>query len=176
MAQNDFKLNFESFQQLLLEMAQQRSVDDLLHLVTSSLVSNRNVALARVWMVGAGRHLRDLRGIYGMPDQSRCLHLTASRGLSTDNVTTWDATEHSNYRRFPIGVRKVGRIAATGQPGYVSAINGNSDWIADKSWTERGRHRQFRWPATHLQGRGARRAGNVYEGLPGRGLPRAHAA
>ncbi len=137
MAQNDFKLNFESFQQLLLEMAQQRSVDDLLHLVTSSLASNRNVALARVWMVAPGDICETCAEFTACPDQNRCLHLMASRGLSTDNVTTWDATEHSNYRRFPIGVRKVGRIAATGQPGYVSAINGNSDWIADKSWTER---------------------------------------
>lgn len=134
MVQNDFKLNFESFQQLLLEMAQQRSVDDLLQLVTSSLASNRNVALARVWMVAPGDICETCIEFAECPDQSRCLHLMASRGLSTDNVTTWDATEHSAYRRFPLGVRKVGRIAATGQPGYVSAINGNSDWIADKSW------------------------------------------
>lgn len=137
MAQNDFKLNFESFQLLLLEMAQQRSVDDLLQLVTSSLASNRNVALARVWMVAPGDICETCAEFATCPDQSRCLHLMASRGLSTDNVTTWGTTEHSAYRRFPIGVRKVGRIAATGQPGYVSAINGNSDWIADKSWMKK---------------------------------------
>lgn len=137
MAQNDFKLNFQSFQQLLLEMAQQRSVDDLLQLVTSSLVSNRNVALARVWMVAPGDICETCVELASCPDQGRCLHLMASRGLSTDNVTSWNKTEHSAYRRFPIGVRKVGRIAATGQPGYVSAIDGNSDWIADRGWMQR---------------------------------------
>lgn len=137
MAQNDFKLNFQSFQHLLLEMAQQRSVDDLLQLVTSSLVSNRNVALARVWMVAPGDICETCVERASCHDRGRCLHLMASRGLSTDNATTWNTTDHSAYRRFPIGVRKVGRIAATGQPGYVSAINGNSDWIADRNWMQR---------------------------------------
>ena len=137
MAQNDFKLNFRSFQQLLLEMAQQRSVDELLQLVTSSLVSNRNVALARVWMVAPGDICETCVELASCPDKGRCLHLMASRGLSVDTITSWNTTEHSAYRRFPIGVRKVGRIAATGQPGYVSAINGNSDWIADRGWMQR---------------------------------------
>jgi hypothetical protein len=54
MTQNNFNLDFESFQLLLLEMAQRRSVDELLQLVTSSLASNCNVALARVWMITPG--------------------------------------------------------------------------------------------------------------------------
>ena len=137
MVQNDFKLNFQSFQHLLLDMAQQRCVEDLLQLVTSSLASNAKVALARVWMVAPGDICQTCAELSACLDQRHCLHLMVSRGLSVDQVTTWNTIEQSAYRRFPIGVRKVGRIAATGKPDYISAINGNSDWIADKVWIQR---------------------------------------
>lgn len=137
MPQNDFRLDLKSFQLLLLEMAQQRSVPDLLHLVTSSLASNRNVALARVWMMAPGDTCRNCPELSACPDQSRCLHLMSSRGFSLDNVTTWDMTDQSAYRRFPLGVRKVGRIAATGQPVHISALTDDSAWLADKEWIQR---------------------------------------
>ena len=70
-------------------------------------------------------------------DKSRCLHLMASRGLSLDDTTNWNTIEHGAFRRFPIGVRKVGRIASSGQPGNVSAISGNTDWIADRAWVKK---------------------------------------
>ncbi|AET69859.1 transcriptional regulator containing GAF, AAA-type ATPase, and DNA binding domains [Desulfosporosinus orientis DSM 765] len=137
MTQNNFNLDFESFQLLLLEMAQQRSVDELLQLVTSSLASNCNVALARVWMITPGDICNTCNEYAACQDKSRCLHLMASCGLSIDNITNWNTIEHGAFRRFPMGVRKVGRIASSGQPGNISAISGNSDWIADKAWVKK---------------------------------------
>ncbi|ODA40897.1 sigma 54-interacting transcriptional regulator [Desulfosporosinus sp. BG] len=137
MTQTNFNLDFESFQLLLLEMAQQRSVDELLQLVTSSLASTCNVALARVWMITPGDICNTCNEYAACQDRSRCLHLMASRGLSIDNTTNWNTIEHGAFRRFPIGVRKVGRIASSGQPGNVSAICGNSDWIADRAWVKK---------------------------------------
>lgn len=137
MNQNHFNLDFKSFQSLLLEMAQQRSVDELLQLVTSSLALNCNVALARVWMIAPGDICNTCDEYAACQDKSRCLHLMASRGISLDNTTTWNTIEHSAFRRFPIGARKVGRIASSGQPGNVSAISGSSDWIADRTWVKK---------------------------------------
>ncbi|AFQ45324.1 sigma-54-dependent Fis family transcriptional regulator [Desulfosporosinus meridiei] len=137
MTQNKFNLDFESFQLLLLEMAQQRSVDELLKLVTSSLASTYNVALARVWMITPGDICNTCNEYAACQDKSRCLHLMASHGLSIDNKTTWNTIQHGAFRRFPMGVRKVGRIASSGQPGNISAISGNSDWIADRGWVKK---------------------------------------
>jgi len=137
MTQNTFNLDFESFQLLLLEMAQQRSVDELLQLVTSSLASTCNVALARVWMITPGDICNTCNEYAACQDKSRCLHLMASRGLSLNDTTNWNTIEHGAFRRFPIGVRKVGRIASSGQPGNVSAISGNTDWIADRAWVKK---------------------------------------
>jgi formate hydrogenlyase transcriptional activator len=137
MIQHHFNLDFESFQLLLLEMAQQRSVDELLQLVTSSLASTSNVALARVWMIAPGDICDTCNEYAACRDNSRCLHLMASHGLSLDNTTTWNTIEHSAFRRFPLGGRKVGRIASSGQAGNISATRGDSDWIADRVWVEK---------------------------------------
>lgn len=139
MIQNNFNLDFESFQLLLLEMAQQCSVDELLKLVTSSLASNRNVALARVWMVAPGDICNTCNEYAACQDKSRCLHLMASSGLSIDNTTTWNTIENSVFRRFPMGGRKVGLIASSGQPVIIPVISGNSDWIADWAWVKKER-------------------------------------
>lgn len=137
MSQNNFNLDFESFQLLLLEMAQQCAVDKLLQLVTSSLASNNNVVLARVWMLAPGDICDTCKEYAGCLDKSRCLHLMASRGFSIDNTTTWNTIGQSSFRRFPIGVRKVGLIASSGQPIIISTIGSNSEWIADMAWVKK---------------------------------------
>jgi transcriptional regulator with GAF, ATPase, and Fis domain len=136
-SQNNFNLDFESFQLLLLEMAQQCAVDKLLQLVTSSLASNNNVVLARVWMLAPGDICDTCKEYAGCLDKSRCLHLMASRGFSIDNTTTWNTIGQSSFRRFPIGVRKVGLIASSGQPIIISTIGSNSEWIADMTWVKK---------------------------------------
>ena len=85
-SQNNFNLDFESFQLLLLEMAQQCAVDKLLQLVTSSLASNNNVVLARVWMLAPGDICDTCKEYAGCLDKSRCLHLMASRGFSIQGI------------------------------------------------------------------------------------------
>ena len=136
---NNFKLDFESFQFLLLEMAQQRSVEDLLQLVTSSLASTPDVALARIWMIAPGDICNTCKESLVCLDNSRCLHLMASKGASLDHKATWSSIVHSSFQRFPLGVRKVGRIAASGQPINVPALDKSADWIADPAWVERER-------------------------------------
>ena len=137
MGQNSFNLDFESFQKLLLKMAEQRSVEELLHLVTFSLASNSKVALVRIWMNAPGDVCDTCNEALACQNKSRCLHLMASYGLSLDKTLVWNTTEKSGFRRFPLGVRKVGRIASSGEPANVSALNGDSDWVADRDWVEK---------------------------------------
>jgi len=120
-------------------MAQQRSVEDLLQLVTSSLASTPDVALARIWMIAPGDICNTCKESLVCLDNSRCLHLMASKGASLDHKATWSSIVHSSFQRFPLGVRKVGRIAASGQPINVPALDKSADWIADPAWVERER-------------------------------------
>jgi transcriptional regulator with GAF, ATPase, and Fis domain len=136
---DNFNLDSESFQFLLLEMAQQRSVGDLLQLVTSSLASTPDVALARIWMLAPGDICDTCKESPVCLDNGRCLHLMASKGVAIDKKTNWNSIEFSSFQRFPLGVRKVGRIAASGQPIYVPFLDKTADWIADPAWVERER-------------------------------------
>ncbi len=137
MEQCSFNMNFESFQNLLLKMAEQRSVEELLPLVTCSLAANQTVALARIWMNAPGDICDTCGESDFCKDKAHCLHLMASHGVSLNGKDRWDATEQSKFRRFPIGVRKVGVIASSGKPANVSSFNGTSAWVADSAWVRK---------------------------------------
>ena len=68
------------------------------------------------------------------PDRSQCLHLVASGGRSlldpTQDLTRLDG----RFRRFPIGVRKVGRIAMTGEAIEAPDMEELPSWIANPDW------------------------------------------
>ncbi len=121
---------------LLLAMAQQRSVEDVLRLVVAELASSEAVALARIWLIrpGAGCETCPMRS--QCPDQTNCLHLVASAGTSV--VGPDDALHRidGSFRRFPLGVRKVGRIALTGEPLEIQNIDGAPDWLANPKWAK----------------------------------------
>ncbi len=101
---------------LLLDMAREHLLPDLLRLVVGRLAESPRVALARVWMVQKSEDCTGCPMLADCPDRSLCLHLAASAGRSAaDPKVEWTRTDGA-FRRFPLGVRKVGRIAATGEP------------------------------------------------------------
>ena len=128
---------------LLLEMAQQRSVEEVLQLVVRRLAGQRQTALARIWLKAPG----DICDVCPLraecPDQTTCLHLAASAGESKEpDGERWDAVD-GDFRRFPVGVRKVGRIAATGQAVEVSDARKDASWTVRPEWAEREGIRAF---------------------------------
>jgi formate hydrogenlyase transcriptional activator len=136
MVSHDSNLDLESCKHLLLDMAQQRSVEDLLQLVTATLGATTSVALVRIWLIAPGDVCATCRESLACLDKSRCLHLMSSNGRSLTDTTTWMHTRGA-FQRFPLGVRKVGRIAASGQPGDVPRIDPTADWVADPAWIVR---------------------------------------
>jgi transcriptional regulator with GAF, ATPase, and Fis domain len=101
---------------LLLDMAREHVLADLLRLVVGRLAESPRVALARVWLVQKSEDCTGCPMAAECPDRSLCLHLAASAGRSVaDPRVEWTRLDGA-FRRFPLGVRKVGRIAATGEP------------------------------------------------------------
>jgi transcriptional regulator with GAF, ATPase, and Fis domain len=68
-------------------------------------------------------------------DRSACLHLVAGGGRSAvDPEVEWTRLDGA-FRRFPLGVRKVGRIAATGEPiEALDLLPVPPDWAAAPEW------------------------------------------
>ena len=50
----DYKPEFESLKDLLLDMALERSVDALLDMIVRRLAERPHIALARIWLIGPG--------------------------------------------------------------------------------------------------------------------------
>jgi transcriptional regulator with GAF, ATPase, and Fis domain len=110
----------DEFKGLLLEFAQERSLDDLLPLVTRRLAEHENVALARLWLLDKGDRCATCRNAAACADRAACLHLvaSASRHRQTHEVTT--TRLDGDFQRIPVGAFKVGAVAATRAPVLVT--------------------------------------------------------
>ncbi len=124
----------DALQSLLLEMGRQRALDGVLRVVIERLAEEEHIALARVWLIRPGDICVTCPMRQECPDQTRCLHLVASAGHSkAKNAESWTRID-GDFRRMPVGTRKVGRIAATGKCVSVMDIQKNAEWIARPDW------------------------------------------
>lgn len=130
---------------LLLELAGHHLLNELLPLAVTRLAANPNVALVRIWLKQATPSTDCLRCNFANEclDRSQCLHLVASSGSSLmDRAADWSRLD-GRYMRFPLGVRKVGRIATTGKSLEVSAIGTDHDWVAEPLWIKQEQIQSF---------------------------------
>ena len=134
--------HFNALKCALLDMAQQRTLDALLELIVSRLRDLEDVALARIWLVDRGDICEHCHFRTECPERSQCLHLVASAGKSVTGSPQWNELD-GKFRRFPIGVRKVGHIAKRGEPVEIVDIDSGSHWIAEPMWAKREQIRGF---------------------------------
>lgn len=124
---------------ILLELAGQHHLPDLLPLAVRKLTGSPAIALVRIWLLlpplpnDCGR----CRLAAECHARERCLHLVASAGQPLhDAADAWDGVE-GHFRRFPFGIRKVGHIAQTGQSMEVRDLTADWAWAANPEWVQR---------------------------------------
>lgn len=121
---------------ILLSLAGQHQLPDLLPSVVQQLAASQSVALVRIWLRQAplAGDCARCRMANECLDRTECLHLVASAGQPlADGRSPWNRLNGA-FRRFPLGVRKVGRIAETGVPLESLDLGSRPDWIADPDW------------------------------------------
>lgn len=125
------EIAFDSINDLIVRNS---PVDETLQAIASQMFAHEGVALARIWLIDKGDICDScvMRPI--CPDQERCLHLTASSGSDIAGKNIW-SNIHGKFQRFPIGVRKVGHVAATGESIWLSDLSKTKNsWIAEQDW------------------------------------------
>ncbi len=130
---------------LLLELAGQHLLTELLPLAVSRLAANPKIALARIWLKlpTPSEDCAKCRFASECPDRDQCLHLVASSGSSIlASALNWSQLD-GTFKRFPMGVRKVGRIATTGQSLEVSDVSSDHSWAAEPAWIKEEQIRSF---------------------------------
>ncbi len=129
-------MNPDALQKAALNVAQALSPELVLAQIVGDLAREPGVALARIWLLGPGDICNTCVMRQECPDQTHCLHLVASSGSSlVDPHQTWSDTQ-GRFRRFPLGVRKVGQVGASGESQLLH-VSGGSRWVADLAWAER---------------------------------------
>jgi transcriptional regulator with GAF, ATPase, and Fis domain len=110
----------EAFRGLLLELAQERSLGELLPLVARRLAEHEDVALARLWLLEPADVCASCPNQAACSERTRCLHLVASAARSRAGHTTVPTQLGGAFRRIPVGAFKVGLVAAEGRPILVT--------------------------------------------------------
>src|SRR5262245_41606590 len=116
-------------------MAREHVLGDLLRLVVDRLAESPRVALFRSWLVQRSEDCTGCPMAAECHGRSACLHLVASGGRSAaDPRVEWTRLDGA-FRRFPLGVRKVGQIAASGEPiEEPDLADPFPDWVARPDW------------------------------------------
>jgi GAF domain-containing protein len=124
----------DDFKELLLELAQERSLEDLLPLVTRRLAEHEDVALARLWLLDKGDRCGTCRNAPSCPNREICLHLVASAARHRETHEVTQTRLDGDFQRIPMGAFKVGMVAATRAPIVVTdAVNDpkirRAEWV-----------------------------------------------
>src|SRR5262249_46652840 len=106
---------FADTKRLLLDMAPEQSLPELLRLIASRLGDSPRVALVRICLANPPADCTDCPTVEQCRGQSRCLYLVASSGRSAAAPSTKWTRLDGAFRRSPFGARKVGQIAASGE-------------------------------------------------------------
>jgi len=136
-------MELESLQAVSLAIAEELSVEIVLKKIVEGLVEQPGVALARLWLKGAGDICTKCPMRLECRDQSLCLHLMASAGKPTKpGIEDWSRLD-GDFRRIPLGSRKIGQIGASGEPLLLGELQGANSWIARPHWAEHEGLRSF---------------------------------
>jgi transcriptional regulator with GAF, ATPase, and Fis domain len=137
----DYKPEFESFRDQLLELAQIRHVDELLERVVTHLAARPHVNLARIWLIRPGDTCSTCDMQPRCPNQDLCLHLVATAGIRrSEQRPDWSRMD-GEYGRIPLGVGKVGRVGASGEAIVVKDFAGDPSFLVRYQWAS---HQQIR--------------------------------
>ena len=132
----------ETLHPIATAIAQERSLDNVLQMIVRGLADCHNVALARLWLTLPGDRCAQCPMRSQCPDQTSCLHLVASFETSQSSAEP-RVNLDDDFSRMPLNVRKIGKIAATGEPLLLSDLTNDKQWIARPDWVKRERIQSF---------------------------------
>lgn len=131
----DYRPEFESLATLLLEVAQERSTDQLFKKVTRRFSERSHVSLANLWLIEKGDHCRTCPMRDRCSDPSLCLHLAAiSKSPHLIEGDGQGNEVEEKFRRIPLGYGEIGRVALTGQSFVSSNAGDDVSGVGDSEW------------------------------------------
>ncbi|MGA2337877.1 MAG: hypothetical protein ABSG08_21080, partial [Terriglobales bacterium] len=115
-------------------VAGERATADVVNSIVQGLTAQSGVALARVWLLSAGDICDVCFRRADCANQAQCLHLVASAGAPLNSPGEDWSFLKGQYRRIPLGHRKVGEIGKTGKSILIADNAAETEWIGRPEW------------------------------------------
>ncbi|HXC36860.1 MAG TPA: sigma 54-interacting transcriptional regulator [Candidatus Acidoferrales bacterium] len=127
---------------LLLEISREHSLDKLLRILGDRILERPHVGRVYFFFARPGDLCATCVWRSKCPDKTRCLH--ARLGLrKAINDGKESPVELERYKRIPIGMGILGKVAATQQPVVFSDLDRNPGELADVKWLQQEQIRGF---------------------------------
>jgi transcriptional regulator with GAF, ATPase, and Fis domain len=135
---SDYRPEFDSLANLLLEVAQERSPDQLFSKVVQRLAERPHVFLSSLWLAAKGDICPSCLQRAHCPQLCQCLHLVASAKspIETQSDGQWE-TIKARMNRIPFGHGAIGKVAATGHQSVNSGPEQDVSGIDEMDWATR---------------------------------------
>ncbi len=144
-AKDDNRFDPDFAASLLLEISQERSLDQLLKKLVCRILKRPGVARVRIWLIDKGDICSTCPRRPECPDQTRCLHAVA--GGSNLLGGAQEEEEYSQlrdrYARLPLGIGAAGKIGATGRQMVLRDLDQDPKELAYIDWLQREKIRGF---------------------------------
>jgi len=137
-------MNLESLHAVATMISQKREVKEVLNSIVETMVDSYELALARLWLTLPGDICSTCFLKEECSDRSACLHLVASSS-DPQNESSGDKWFDPDgfYRRFPLGIRRIGWIGKSGESLKLSDTAGDDEWFAKGNWLQLENVRSF---------------------------------
>ncbi len=132
-------IDFEFVAGVLLELAQERSVEGLLGKLAQRVLAGPAAAIVVIWLIESGEERSDSPSDPAAPDQ-RFLYAVAGACSGADGVPGQPSRLPDRLARIPVGTGAIGRIASTGQTSLLTHLDtdpGELDEVRDWLLAER---------------------------------------
>lgn len=130
----DYEPEFESLKCLLLDMAQERSLDSLMHLVVSRMAERPHIARVSIWLDLPGDICKTCPMRERCPDKTTCLHLVDSAGMSIEEEKVNYSIRLDQFRRVPLGLEGIGQIFSSGESLILTDMDQEGSKVAFPDW------------------------------------------
>ena len=114
-----------NLEKIALQMTSSLDLSEVLTTISQGLVDELGAAFARIWLLGPGDLCAECYMVSACQDKTTCLHLKASAGMYT-NLS-------GEYRRVPLGVAPIGRIAIDKKLIFSEELK-NDNQFPNKEW------------------------------------------
>ena len=123
--------------QMLLEIAHEHSLEQLLQKLVKLAVERPYMVCVQIWLIEAGDRCATCPRRPECPDQTRCLHLVAGKGVSLAALAAESPRFDDPTARNPLGAGFLGRAVVKGEQIILRDLPNQRGELVGFDWLER---------------------------------------